>query len=523
MSTHAPGVRQFVLAITWLAIVFAPVERACGQGVRFLVQAAEERQPDPVSGRLVVFVVAKGHGGEAEPADGPFPDDPQPMYGIDVRDLKPGVDVVVDDKATSFPSAPGRLPPGDYVAQARLEPARTNSNWRREPGTLYSEPVAFTVNDGAPAEVRLLLDRVITFRPLQRVRYVAMFRMKSEILSKFRGQDTLLQAGVIAPTNLEDGRRYPAVYEVPGFGGDHEPAYGIVRMNANAQARENAFWIVLDPEGPNGHNLFADSANNGPVGRALVEELIPALEARYPLIARPDARATRGHSSGGWSSLWLALTYPDIFGACWSSSPDPVDFRRFQRVDIYSSPNFYTQPGPAGAPEELASYTVNGAVRMTIRQENQMEEVLGPLNTSAQQWDSWMAVFGPRDGEGHPAALYDPQTGVIDHAIAEQFRPYDICDRVRKDPARYLPLFRDRVRLIVGDHDSYDLHMAVGLLKDEVDAGMKQAGMAPGAGYIRIVPGADHGSIFGTPAMMEFEKELADWAANAAAQGRPRS
>ena len=36
--------------------------------------------------------------------------------------------------------------------------------------------------------------------------------------------------------------------------------------------------------------------------------------------------------------------------------------------------------------------------------------------------------------------------------------------------------------------------MAVGLLKDEVDAGMKQAGMAPGAGYIRIVPGADHGS-----------------------------
>ena len=30
--------------------------------------------------------------------------------------------------------------------------------------------------------------------------------------------------------------------------------------------------------------------------------------------------------------LWLATEYPHIFGAAWASSPDPVDFRRFQLV-----------------------------------------------------------------------------------------------------------------------------------------------------------------------------------------------
>ena len=44
-----------------------------------------------------------------------------------------------------------------------------------------------------------------------------------------------------------------------------------------------------------------------------------------------------GHSSGGWSSLWLQVTYPDVFGGTWSTSPDPVDFRDFQRINLYAA------------------------------------------------------------------------------------------------------------------------------------------------------------------------------------------
>ena len=76
---------------------------------------------------------------------------------------------------------------------------------------------------------------------------------------------------------------------------------------------------------------------NGPRGRALIEEFIPYLEKNFPMIAEPAARLLNGHSSGGWSSLWLQVTYPDFFGGTWSTSPDPVDFRDFQRIDIYAT------------------------------------------------------------------------------------------------------------------------------------------------------------------------------------------
>ena len=66
----------------------------------------------------------------------------------------------------------------------------------------------------------------------------------------------------------------------------------------------------------------------------LIEELIPYIETKYRGIGTGQARFVTGHSSGGWSSLWLQITYPDDFNGVWSTSPDPVDFRDFQRIDL---------------------------------------------------------------------------------------------------------------------------------------------------------------------------------------------
>src|SRR6185295_2710367 len=82
-------------------------------------------------------------------------------------------------------------------------------------------------------------------------------------------------------------------------------------------------------------HVFADSENNGPVGQALITELIPHIEKTYRALGVPGARFLNGHSSGGWSSLWLQVTYPEFFGGVWSTSPDPVDFRDFQRINLY--------------------------------------------------------------------------------------------------------------------------------------------------------------------------------------------
>src|SRR5207245_1821593 len=104
--------------------------------------------------------------------------------------------------------------------------------------------------------------------------------------------------------------------------------------------------VVLDPSCRLGHHVFADSENNGPYGKALIEESIPHIEKQFRGIGLPAARFVTGHSSGGWSSLWLQITYPDFFGGVWATAPDPVDFRDFSRIDLpWPEDNFFTDPG----------------------------------------------------------------------------------------------------------------------------------------------------------------------------------
>jgi len=498
--------------------------------------------PHAVSGRLVVLMKAK-EGAAAQtltPLDGPDWEHEQPLFAVDVKNLAPGAWADVGEEADAFPAAMGALPPGEYVVQARLDTQRTDSNWRREEGNLYtSGRAALVVAPGAPApEVRLKLDAVTHAPERARVEGVEWFAVRSALLSDFRGRDVVLRAGVVLPTGYDAGATYAAVYEVPGFGGNDQDAAAVAqrrREEPDAALNRSTFWIVLDPEGPNGHTLFCDSANNGPCGRALVEELIPALEKKFPLVARPEARLLRGHSSGGWSTLWLATEYPSVFGACWSSSPDPVDFRRFQLCDIYACHWFYGFPlnglrsgeaqeaerwartvpqglvpapqteGPSGF-DRLVSFRNNGRAVMTVEREAKGEDLLGPDNTSGQQWDSWFAAWGPRNARGNPAALYDPRTGLLDPAVAAQYRRYDIADRLRRDAAKYGDTFRLRVRLVVGDADNFFLNEAVSLLRRSVDAlpGPR------GPGYIVTVPGADHSTVFASAPVKAFGGEMAE-------------
>jgi len=48
--------------------------------------------------------------------------------------------------------------------------------------------------------------------------------------------------------------------------------------------------VALDASIATGHHEFADSANNGPWGKALVAELIPELEKNFRMLAAPSAR-----------------------------------------------------------------------------------------------------------------------------------------------------------------------------------------------------------------------------------------
>lgn len=512
---YDPRMKMLAMYASALGMVSAMTLTALAEPVTIRVSFTAEVRAEPATGRLVVLMARQGSKvGKSDPLDGPFWEDPQPMFGVDVKDLAPGATATIDDAATSFPVPLSKLEAGTYRVQALLDMKRENSSWRREEGNLFTSATAeLVVTAGTAATVDLSLDRAVTVDPLPTLAGVEFVEVKSKLLSEFRGCDVMLRAGVVLPRGFDPKKKYAAVYEVPGFGGDHRGVMGaanrrdrVPEAQAFGRLSRMAFWIVLDPESPNGHTLFADSANNGPCGRALVEELIPAIEAKYPLVAKPAARLLRGHSSGGWSTLWLALNYPETFGACWSSSPDPVDFHAMQAGDIYDADNMYVD----GQGKEIPSYRSRGVSTMSVRQENLMEEVLGPNNTSGQQWDSWYAAWGPRNEQGNPAALFDPATGKIDHAIAEQYKKYDIHALTLANEGTWGLMFHQRIRLLVGTLDSFYLNQAVEKLKPTVD-GLHFFVYPEGRnGWIELVPNADHGSVMGSPKAREIPQEMVD-------------
>ncbi len=99
-------------------------------------------------------------------------------------------------------------------------------------------------------------------------------------------------------------------------------------------------------------NLYYDdsyainSANLGPYGDAIMDELLPYVEQKFRGIGEGWARFTYGGSTGGWEAFAAQVFYPDAFNGAWVSYPDPIDFRAYTLVNIYEDENAYWVKGP---------------------------------------------------------------------------------------------------------------------------------------------------------------------------------
>jgi|SRR5579884_256472 len=305
-------------------------------------------------------------------------------------------------------------------------------------------------------------------------------QMPSALLSQFWGQEVDMDAYVLLPDSYykEPQKRYPVLYWIQGFGGVGQID---VRSELDFQRpmrRLHREFIVVLLNGmfDGGDQEFADSANNGPWGDALTTELIPKTEARFRAIGTPDERFVVGHSSGGWSALWLQVAYPDLFGAEWSLSPDPVDFRNFTGPDLTRIPpqNFFTDP--AGR-----DYTIDG---QTLRR-----FVVG-AGWERQQFESFDAVFSPRAADGKPEPLFDRKTGVIDPNVERYWEEhYDIARILRDRWAALGPKLRGKLHIIVGTRDEFHLDAPVALLQQELERLGSDA-------EIDFANGADHSGVF---------------------------
>jgi S-formylglutathione hydrolase FrmB len=486
--------RPRLLLLTACLIIVAPAARAAdAKPLEFRVTFDKAVSDKPFTGRVYVMLAKSERG---EPRFGPSWVRPEPIFARDVKDWKPGEELVIDATALAFPDPMAKLPKATYSAQAVMDFDRGERNFSTAPGNGYSKVVRKELDSAATGSVALTINQVVPARRFQETERVKLAEMDSKLLSDFHKRPVKMRAGVVLPKSFasEPKRRYPVVYEIPGFGGTHAAA---LRMTSRTDvAGVEMIWVVLDPSCRLGHSVFADSANNGPWGRALVEEFIPYIEKQYRGLGTPAARFVTGHSSGGWSSLWLQVTYPDFFGGVWSTAPDPVDFRDFQRINVYR-PGVNMFIDDRGERRPLAR--TRGKPSIFYKPFSDMDRITG----HGGQLDSFDSVFSPRGPDGKPKPLWDRDTGAVDPEVARHWQKYDIRLALENNWKALGPKLAGKLHVYVGGEDTYYLDGAVALLKESLTKLGSDA-------VVEIVPGRNHGTLVDAKLRARISKEMGE-------------
>ena len=491
--------QNFVRRIVWLLCLALP---AMAQDSKFEISFPASVHAGPITGRVFVALARRDTPPPISQIGGWISQ--TPFFAADVDDLAPGHAAMIDARATGFPlNSLKELPAGDYYAQAlvniytQFHRADGHVIWahmdqwegqhfNRSPGNMISEVRQVHLDPAAGYDVKLeLTGKIPSVAVPPDTAYVKHVKIESQLLTKFWGQPIYLGATVLLPKGFADhpNERYPTIYSQghfglnPPFGFNEQPATG-GRGQVGYQFYQQ--WISDDfprivavtfqhPTPYYDDSYAVNSVNNGPYGDALLQELIPYLEEHFRLIRAPYARVLTGGSTGGWESLALQVYHPDFFRGTWTFYPDPVDFRRYQLINVYEDPNAFQVPGyEYNIPERPMQRTPDGQMIATMRQGSQLEDALGTKVRSGQQLAAWIAAYGPIGDDGYPRPLWDLKTGKIDREVALYMRDhgYDLTYHLKQNWVKLGPQLKDQIHLYCGDMDSYDLNLAVYMLED---------------------------------------------------------
>ncbi len=174
----------------------------------------------------------------------------------------------------------------------------------------------------------------------------------------------------------------------------------------------------------------------------------------------------------------MQVAYPDHFNGVWSTSPDPVDFRDFQGIDL-TKPDANMFLDAHGGKRPVARR--GGKPVLFYRFFSDMEEVMG----HGGQLASFEAVFSPRGSDGWPRKLWDRTTGTIDPETAKAWERYDIRIVLENNWKALGPKLAGKLHVWTGAADTFYLEGAVMRLKESLTRLGSDA-------VVEIHPGRDH-------------------------------
>jgi hypothetical protein len=443
------------------------------------------------------------------------------MFGINIDGVAPGQEVVIDESVFGYPiDSLKDLPAGDYFVQALLHKYETfelangktvklpmdqgeGQQWADSPGNLYSEPRLVQVAASAES-IDIVMDQVIPeIPPPPDTEFVKHVKIKSDLLSEFWGRDMYLGAHVLLPAGFDDHpeARYPLAVFHGHFPADFagfrsEPPEENLECERNERADLDCYNRIVQDEaydfyqkwvGPDFPRMLiiqiqhanpyfddsyaVNSENLGPYGDAITYELIPYIEEQFRGLGEGWARFLYGGSTGGWEAFGVQVLYPDEFNGTFAACPDPLDFRHYSAVNIYTDDNAYRMQGDFSTVERPAYRDYLGNITVTMEDENHMELVIGDKSRSGGQWDIWEAVYSPMGEDGYPMRIWDKVSGKINHDVAVYWKEnYDMRHILERDWETLGPKLEGKLHVYVGDMDNFHLNNAVYLLEEFLES-----------------------------------------------------
>jgi S-formylglutathione hydrolase FrmB len=498
--------KRYIRALPFCFLLFLLTAAAPAQvttsppHARFRVSLSPDLGSEAAEGRLIILLsTQKDPARTIEPEFG-FHDFKVWIAAGEVSHLAPGSSVELDPDVLAYPEPWSHAPTGDYQVMAVLDVDHHYAYNGLGAGDLRSAVVPLKQFNSASQQTidltlneRIRESRPVISAPLYPIDFV------SPSLSAFFSRPIHMRGVVVLPPSYAKykARRFPTVYWTAGFSAPYR--YLIQQGGIYSKAMSDGklpemIYVMLDHEGPGGTHEFADSVNNGPWGKALTEELIPYLEHKYRMDAKPSGRLLTGHSSGGWAALWLQVAYPKIFGGTWPTSPDPSDFRSFTGPNLLKDKNFYHKADGT----KWMLVRENGKDVLSLEDFARMEEVTGSYGGQIASFE-W--VFSPRAADGRPAQLFDRATGEIHPDVAQAWEKYDISTILRKNAAKLRPLLDGKIHLTVGTADTFHLDEPALLLEET----LKETGIHA---HINFLPGKTHFDLYAPDLREQIGKEM---------------
>ncbi|HTP68111.1 MAG TPA: hypothetical protein VMJ35_04345 [Dongiaceae bacterium] len=433
------------------------------------------------------------------------------FFGLDVDNWKPNSPAVFDSSNLGFPlKSFDQVPAGDYYVQAvlnvyetyhrsdgytvKLPPDRgEGQQWFSKPGNLFNKPQKIHLDPKSATAIRIsLTEKTPPIAAPQDTKYIKHIQIESKLLTAFWGRPTYLGATILLPEGFDEhpDAHYPLLVHQGHFeadwqfflekipselkGGELERAVYANRFYQDWTSGHLPRMLIVSMQHANPYyddSYAVNSANVGPYGDAITQELIPEVEKRFRGIGQSWARSLEGGSTGGWEAAASQIFYPDFYNGAYCYCPDPIDFHAYQLVNIYENKNAFYDRGPFGTVPRGEMRTSTGQIQAVMEPTVRREEVMGTHGRSTEQFGIWQAVFSPVGQDGYPKSIWNPATGEIDREVANYWKEhYDLRYILQRDIATLGPKLVGKLHFAVGDMDTWYLNNAVHLMQNFTDS-----------------------------------------------------